>query len=221
MKTVTLHREKYILVHRLYFGGSRTVIVFGDFRHDDVLSVFDQPFRPGHRHQNDKDKKRQPDNDGFTKLPGMILTDDPVEIQQPEKRPGGQKHICLCRDRIVGKRIREKQEYRKSSQNVQTDPADQAILFAAFLPRSLIYSQGCKAINNGGADRRGVHDPPDRRSSEERYRQRDEQHQKYGVDRDLLFVEFGKTLGQDTILRHGEAQTAQCAEHADQTGENQ
>jgi len=131
-----------------------------------------------------------------------------MEIQQAKERPDGHQHVCFCFDRIVRESAREQQEDRKGYQDKQTDAADSTISFASFLTRNFKDSNGSKAIDDGGSKCSGVHNPPDRRSSKERYGQRDTQYQKYGIDRNLLITEGSKTPGQNSILRHGVTQSA-------------
>ena len=144
-----------------------------------------------------------------------------MEIQQPKERPDSHEHISFRRECVVGKSTREEQEYCEGNQNEEADSADYPILFDAFLSRSLKYRDGHKAVDDGGTDCGGIHDPADRRPSEKRDGQRDQQHQKYGIDRDLFLIELGKAFGQNTVLRHGIAETAQGTQHADQAGKNQ
>ena len=138
----------------------------------------------------------------------MILPDDPVEEQQSQQRPEGDQNIGLRGDGVIGEGAREQKEDGEGAQNKQTDPADQTLLFRALLPGQLKDRHGREAVNDGGADRRGVHDPSDGRSADEGYGQGHQEHQKNGVGRDLLAVQPGKALRQDAVLRHGIAQPA-------------
>ena len=221
MEPPELYRKELILALFKNLGVRRALHIAGDFRHDGVFPVFIQPFRPGHCHQNDKDEQGKPDDDGFAKLSFMILADDLVEIQHPKKRPDRHQHIGFRSDRIIREEAREKQEHCEGDQYEQAESADDAVLFDAFLSRSLEYGDRHKAVDHGGAECGGVHDPPDGRSSEERYRQGDNEHQKDGIDRNLFIAEGGNAPGQYAILGHGIAQAAQCAQHADQAGEHQ
>ena len=151
----------------------------------------------------------------------MVVAYDEIEIYKPDERPHGQEYVRLRFERIVAKGAREKQEYRKGEQDGQTDSADYSVSLDAFPSRNLEYGYGHGAVDDGCANRGGVHDPSDSRSSEEGYGQGYEQYQKDGVDGNLLVIELGKALGQDAILRHGVAQTAYGTQHADEAGKHQ
>ena len=144
-----------------------------------------------------------------------------MEIQQAKERPDGHQHVCFCFDRIVRESAREQQEDRKGYQDKQTDAADSTISFASFLTRNFKDSNGSKAIDDGGTNCCGIHDPADRCSAEKRYRQRYKHDQKDGIDRNLFVTEQSVAFRQDAILSYGIAKTAQGSDHTDQTAEHQ
>ena len=213
--------KKRILVHGKHIAVRRALHIVGDLVDDDVFSRFVCPFGPGQRHQDNEGEQGDPHDNGFTEISGVILADDAVEEEQPQNRPDRHQDIGLRFNGIVGKRAGKNQEDHEYEQDDQADAADHAVCFAA-LPTGLLENRrGSEAVKDGGAEGGGVHDPSDRRSPDKGDGQRDKDDQHDRLNGDLFFVEVGIALGQNAVLGHRIAQTAESAQIADEARDHQ
>ena len=147
----------------------------------------------------------------------MILSDNKIEIDQTQNRPGSHENIGFGLNGVVRERTRKQQEDKESDQYEETDAADKVILFYTLLSGNLEYSNGYKAVDDGCSDRRGIHDPANCGSAKERNGQRNQKYQKNRLGRNLFLIKFSITLRQDAIPCNGIAQTADGTQHTDQT----
>ena len=210
-----------ILVHGegLFIRGAVYVVV--DLLHDGIFPALIEALGPGRGKHDDEGQQGNPDDDGLAEVSGVILPDDAVEENQAEDGPGNQKGIGLRLDGVVREDAGEAEIDQEDHQNDHADAADDAVLSVVLLPGDLIDRGGGKAVEDGGAEGGGIHDPADGRPAQERNGQRDERHQHDGVDGDLFVIELGIALGEDAVLRRGIAEAADGAQHADQAGQNQ
>ena len=192
----------------------------------------DVPDDPGHRavlhptgpdqgHDDDQRQQGDPDDDGLAEAAGVILRDDPAEVEEPDDGPGDQQEVGLRFQRIVGEQVREEEIDGEAQHDDEPGQAGDLLFPVARCPGRLVRSGGNETVDQRGADRGDVHDPADGCPAQEGDRQGQEHDQAHGPGGDVPAVQPGEAGGQDAVPRNGIIEPAQRAEVPDEAGEDQ
>ena len=121
MELLHLRVEEGLCIQRERLAVGCALHVAAYIIEDMAFPALIDPLRPGHRHEDDKGKKRDPDNDGLAEVSRLVLPDDAVEIKQAENRPDRHEGICLRRDGVIREDARDREEHHEDHQDDQTD----------------------------------------------------------------------------------------------------
>lgn len=89
----------------------------------------------------------------------VVYADDRVEEDEPHNRPGDHEDVGL--DRVVQKQVREDLDDCEDAEDRQAYATDDALCARTLLARGLEDRDRGDAVEDGGTDCGGVHDPAD------------------------------------------------------------
>ena len=165
--------------------------------------------KPGKRREENQRQQHEPRHDGLAKAPLLVQPQKPMEEDEARDAPNREEEVRLGGHGIGrGEAWHQKHQPQADHERkpYQAAPRGKAIPMVARIAQGTCRDE---AIDDGGAERGHVNDPPHCRSSQEGHGQRHQHHQADAARGHARRIRRGKTEGNDLILRKGEKQPAQ------------
>ena len=191
----------------------RMALVIGkDIVRSGIGRVLRRVGHPHHGGKQNQHKQKEPDDDALGVLPRMILPEKPAEVKEPQYRPHDEQDIGLRLHRVEGKKTGDQKQKQEDDHQRHADDAGDPLRPMTLVLRVTVDRVGNEPVDQRRAERGNIHDPADRRSSQEGNENGDHDDGQYSVFGNTAAVQL-RERPRSLALTSGRVQNAAQGKH--------